>query len=277
MPMPLSALGRRSCARRSDATACATGSSICRSRAAWRGATTLSRRPARRPASWSPRASLDFAGNERMAAEGIAVITVPDNRWERVDIKSVSLLPNVLAKQAAREQGAREAWFVDKTGRVTEGSSTNAWIVTATARWSRARATTPSCAGITRAVAARRDRRARPYARGAAFHRRGGLWRARGFRHLGEPDRHAGGADRRPADRQRRARPRRHGAAAGFPPHVDAENLPRRRRASTGISRGHSASTWACAGPLALPSNGAPPSPGGCRRRATRTEQQAAR
>ena len=55
---------------------------------------------------------------------------MPENRWDRVDIKSVSLLPNVLAKQAAREQGAREAWFVDKQGFVTEGSSSNAWIVT---------------------------------------------------------------------------------------------------------------------------------------------------
>jgi D-alanine transaminase len=74
--------------------------------------------------------NLDLARNERTAADGIAVITVPDNRWERVDIKSVSLLPNVLAKEAAREQGAKEAWFVDRAGRVTEGSSTNAWIVT---------------------------------------------------------------------------------------------------------------------------------------------------
>jgi D-alanine transaminase len=75
--------------------------------------------------------SLDPARGERTAAEGIAVITVPDNRWARVDIKSVSLLPNVLAKQAAREMGAREAWFVDAEGFVTEGSSSNAWIVTA--------------------------------------------------------------------------------------------------------------------------------------------------
>jgi D-alanine transaminase len=74
--------------------------------------------------------NLDAAANERTAAEGIAVVTVPDNRWERVDIKSISLLPNVLAKQAARERGAKEAWFVDHTGRVTEGSSSNAWIVT---------------------------------------------------------------------------------------------------------------------------------------------------
>jgi D-alanine transaminase len=73
--------------------------------------------------------SLDVAANERIAAEGVAVITMNDNRWERVDIKSVSLLPNVLAKQAAREQGAREAWFVDRHGHVTEGSSSNAWIV----------------------------------------------------------------------------------------------------------------------------------------------------
>jgi D-alanine transaminase len=55
---------------------------------------------------------------------------VPENRWPRVDIKSVSLLPNVLAKQTAREQGAKEAWFVDAEGKVTEGSSSNAWIVT---------------------------------------------------------------------------------------------------------------------------------------------------
>ena len=74
--------------------------------------------------------SLDRAAIERMAAEGVAVVTVPDNRWERVDIKSISLLPNVLAKQAAREQGAKEAWFVDGSGHVTEGSSSNAWIVT---------------------------------------------------------------------------------------------------------------------------------------------------
>ena len=74
--------------------------------------------------------NIDMANAEKLAADGIAVISVPDNRWERVDIKSVSLLPNVLAKQTAREQGAREAWFVDKQGYVTEGSSSNAWIVT---------------------------------------------------------------------------------------------------------------------------------------------------
>jgi D-alanine transaminase len=71
----------------------------------------------------------DAAAAEKTAAAGIAVITVPENRWERVDIKAVALLPNVLAKQAAKEQGAKEAWFVGKDGFVTEGSSSNAWIV----------------------------------------------------------------------------------------------------------------------------------------------------
>jgi D-alanine transaminase len=74
--------------------------------------------------------SLDRAANEASARQGVAVITVPDNRWARVDIKTIGLLPNVLAKQAAREAQAKEAWFVDATGHVTEGGSTNAWIVT---------------------------------------------------------------------------------------------------------------------------------------------------
>lgn len=73
--------------------------------------------------------SNDLARLEELASEGIAVVTVPDIRWKRVDIKSVALLPNVLAKQAARDKGAREAWLVDADGRVTEGASSNAWIV----------------------------------------------------------------------------------------------------------------------------------------------------
>ena len=75
--------------------------------------------------------SIDAAVLEKRAEEGVSVITVAENRWERVDIKSTSLLPNVLAKQKAKESGAFEAWFVDARGFVTEGSSTNAWIVTA--------------------------------------------------------------------------------------------------------------------------------------------------
>ena len=61
---------------------------------------------------------------------GIAVKSHPDIRWQRCDIKTVALLPNVLAKQAARESGAYEAWLIDDKGCITEGASTNAWIVT---------------------------------------------------------------------------------------------------------------------------------------------------
>ncbi len=68
---------------------------------------------------------------DMLGENGIGVITVPDIRWGRVDVKTVGLLPNVLAKQAAREAGAREAWLVDADGFVTEGGSSNAWIVTA--------------------------------------------------------------------------------------------------------------------------------------------------
>jgi D-alanine transaminase len=74
--------------------------------------------------------ALNRARNETLAAKGIAVISVPDNRWGRVDIKTVGLLPNVLARQAAIEQGARDAWFVDASGNVTESASGNTWIVT---------------------------------------------------------------------------------------------------------------------------------------------------
>lgn len=73
--------------------------------------------------------SIDPAAGEAKAAKGVAVITTPESRWARCDIKTVNLLPNVLAKQTAKEAGAYEAWFVDELGFVTEGSSTNAWIV----------------------------------------------------------------------------------------------------------------------------------------------------
>jgi D-alanine transaminase len=68
---------------------------------------------------------------DQWAEKGVAVITLPETRWARCDIKSTGLLANVLAKQQAREKGAFEAWFVDRDGLVTEGSSTNAWIVDA--------------------------------------------------------------------------------------------------------------------------------------------------
>ncbi len=73
---------------------------------------------------------LNLAKLDANAARGISVITQPDIRWGRVDIKTVGLLPNILAKEQARRVGAGEAWLV-RDGKVTEGGSSNAWIVDA--------------------------------------------------------------------------------------------------------------------------------------------------
>lgn len=80
-----------------------------------------------------PAIVLTTKNSKRLDAEpgaGVAVKSHPDIRWERCDIKTVALLPNVLAKQAARESGAYEAWLIDGQDQITEGASTNAWIVT---------------------------------------------------------------------------------------------------------------------------------------------------
>jgi D-alanine transaminase len=96
--------------------------------------------------------SLNKTRNEALAAKGIAVVSVPDNRWGRVDVKTIGLLPNVLARQAAIEQGARDAWFVDKEGNVTEASSSNAWIVTKDKKVITRRSDQAILRGITRQV-----------------------------------------------------------------------------------------------------------------------------
>ncbi|HYC64786.1 MAG TPA: D-amino-acid transaminase [Reyranellaceae bacterium] len=83
---------------------------------------------------------------------GIAIKSAPDIRWERCDIKTVALLPNVLAKQAARESGAYEAWLVDEQGCVTEGASTNAWIVTPEGELITRQTDSGILAGITRST-----------------------------------------------------------------------------------------------------------------------------
>lgn len=75
--------------------------------------------------------TLDRHALAKRAELGVAVVSTPETRWARRDIKSVNLLPNVLARQAAKEAGAFEAWFVDANGLVTEGTSSTAWIVDA--------------------------------------------------------------------------------------------------------------------------------------------------
>jgi D-alanine transaminase len=73
--------------------------------------------------------NVKVADIERQRDEGVKIITHKDERWARRDIKSTALLPNILAKTAARKAGAYEAWLIDADGYVTEGSSTSAWIV----------------------------------------------------------------------------------------------------------------------------------------------------
>jgi D-alanine transaminase len=72
---------------------------------------------------------LDMRAGDQRAATGISVQSQADIRWGRVDIKTINLLPNVLAKQAALEAGFGDAWLVDTQGFVTEGTAQNAWIV----------------------------------------------------------------------------------------------------------------------------------------------------
>ena len=87
---------------------------------------------------------------EETLESGVRVVTIEDIRWQRCDIKSVSLLPNVLGKQHAREHGAYEAWQIDQDGNVTEGTSSNSWIVTHDNRLLTRPATHEILNGITR-------------------------------------------------------------------------------------------------------------------------------
>ena len=98
---------------------------------------------------------------EREREEGVGVITRPDLRWGRCDIKSISLLPNVLARQSAAAAGCREAWLIDREGMVTEGSASNAYIVDAAGRLITHPLNERILGGVTRSVIlelARRDR-----------------------------------------------------------------------------------------------------------------------
>ena len=86
----------------------------------------------------------------RLLEEGVKIIALRDERWSRCDIKSIALLPNVLAKQTAREAGAFEAWLLDDQGMITEGSSSNAWIVSSAGELVTRRAGHAILNGVTR-------------------------------------------------------------------------------------------------------------------------------
>ena len=85
-----------------------------------------------------------------MGIDGVAVVSFNDIRWGRCDIKTISLVANVLGKQQAVEAGAYEGWQVDKDGYVTEGTTSNAWIVTQDGRLLTRHADSAILNGITR-------------------------------------------------------------------------------------------------------------------------------
>jgi len=91
--------------------------------------------------------------SERKAHAGVSVITIPDIRWQRVDIKTIGLLAQSLARQAAKDAGADEAWMVDRDGFITEGASCNAWIVAPAGNLRTRSADFGILRGITREVA----------------------------------------------------------------------------------------------------------------------------
>lgn len=96
--------------------------------------------------------SVDPRKGETAAQNGISVVTHRENRWPRVDIKTIALLPNVLAKQFAKESGAKEVWYLDSDDNITEGGSTNAWIITKEGVLVTRPAESGILRGITRAV-----------------------------------------------------------------------------------------------------------------------------
>ena len=96
--------------------------------------------------------SQDMAAFHARMEKGVAVHSAPDTRWKRCDIKTVQLLPNLLAKQAAKAKGGYEAWLVDDDGFVTEGGSTNAWIVDAEGKVVTRDRTNAILPGVTRRI-----------------------------------------------------------------------------------------------------------------------------
>jgi D-alanine transaminase len=102
------------------------------------------------------------------ARAGISVITLPDRRWARRDIKTVQLLYPSMAKMAAKRAGAGDAWMVED-GKVTEGTSNNAWIVTRDGRLVTRDLSPAILAGITRAAVMRYAREAQMTVEERAF------------------------------------------------------------------------------------------------------------
>lgn len=73
---------------------------------------------------------INWRAADKRAEKGVTVVSRPDERWARRDIKSTAILPNILARQSAKEAGSYEAWLIGPDGYVTEGAASTAWIIT---------------------------------------------------------------------------------------------------------------------------------------------------
>ena len=135
---------------------------------------------------------VDPEKSEITARKGINVIVTPDLRWKRVDIKSISLLPNVLARQLAREHGAYEAWLVNSEGMITEGAASNAWIINEFGSYRYASARSFHPAWYYKDHADRNHPGERPEAGGKKIQPRRGFRRTRGLRHRSDNSHYAG-------------------------------------------------------------------------------------
>ena len=133
---------------------------------------------------------------EAAAEVGIGVKTMPDPRWDRCDIKTVMLLPAALAKEAARAEGAKEAWFFDTDGYVTEGASSNAWIIDAAGRLVTRQVDNAILRGVTRTTLIDVLKREGAGVGGETVHCRRGQGGARGVRYVGHQHGDAGGEHR---------------------------------------------------------------------------------
>ena len=133
----------------------------------------------------------------KLVEQGIRVITIPDQRWARPDIKSVALLPNALGKEVAKQAGAFEAWQVDRDGNVTEGTSSNAWIVTHAGEVVTRQADRGILNGVTRQGLLHVVARFGVAAERAAFQRRRSQGRGGSIAHEQHQFRAAGREDRR--------------------------------------------------------------------------------
>ena len=169
-------------------------SSTCKLRAVPARAISPAPRPTFRAQSCALRARARRRRPDALAETGIAVKTIPDIRWAPLRYQNGDAAPGSAGQGRSPREGAREAWFIDADGFITEGASSNAWIVTARGLSSPARSTPTFSPGVTRATLMDVRKRRGFELEERTFSRRGGIAGQRSVHHVGDEHRHARGA-----------------------------------------------------------------------------------